>query len=596
MPHNEVSVEAGAPALDGLRRRRRPHAADEWTPRYEWTPRLLLVGVLVCATGLRVWGIRHGLPYAYNIDERAHYVPHSLDAADGAFNPRYFINPPAFTYVLAGVFAIVFGTDGQERFARDPSAVFLTARLVTVALSLGSIAATYAAGRAWFDRRVGLWAAAIVAVAFLPVFYARQALADAPALLPVALAVWMAARIAHSGRLREYAAAGAFAGAAAATKYTAGVVLVMVPCASVLAVRRDGTTRRATTGVLLAGVIALLAFITLNPYALLDWHTFITDIDSLQRFASGPPLIGQVEHNGFAYYATSFGWALGVIPTMAAAAGLATLIVRRRPQALAFAPLIIGFILYLGSHSRFYARWMLPLYPSLAIAAGYFVLTAGTAARRLPGRAARLATPILGAVLLVPTAVPTIRNAIVHTHLDTRTETRRWLVANVPRGSRVVFEPTAPIEWYGVTPGSGPEADRRRQWRRFHRTRRMIAEQARTFRGARTKADFLNYERTLSPALVDIYEHYRYCWVVTASTQSGQSALEVNRVPDAVAYYRRLRRDARLIFEASPVAKRGSIPRYQLDRSFNAYDAAYTRPGPLIKVYRLIRGKCATLG
>ena len=33
--------------------------------------------------------------------------------------------------------------------------------------------------------------------------------------------------------------------------------------------------------------------------------------------------------------------------------------------------LIVLYCLYMGSQSRFYARWMLPLYPALAILAAY---------------------------------------------------------------------------------------------------------------------------------------------------------------------------------------------------------------------------------
>ena len=31
----------------------------------------------------------------------------------------------------------------------------------------------------------------------------------------------------------------------------------------------------------------------------------------------------------------------------------------------------------------------------------------------------------------------------------------------------------------------------------------------------------------------------------------------------------------------------GTLPRYQVDRSFNYVDSAYERPGPVMKVYRL---------
>ena len=43
--------------------------------------------------------------------------------------------------------------------------------------------------------------------------------------------------------------------------------------------------------------------------------------------------------------------------------------------------LIVLYWLYMGSQSRFYARWMLPLYPALAILAAYAVTLI-----RQPGR------------------------------------------------------------------------------------------------------------------------------------------------------------------------------------------------------------------
>ena len=77
---------------------------------------------------------------------------------------------------------------------------------------------------------------------------------------------------------------------------------------------------------------------------------------------------------------------------------------------------------------------------------------------------------------LIPSTYTTIRNAIVLGREDTRTETRDWLVANVPAGAKVSFEPIAPTEWYGVTPGGGAKADPRRQWERFHRSKAIVAE------------------------------------------------------------------------------------------------------------------------
>ena len=61
--------------------RRRPASAGP-VPGAALEPRrrylLLLALVLLGALGLRLWGIKQGLPYAYNADEADHFVPHAV--------------------------------------------------------------------------------------------------------------------------------------------------------------------------------------------------------------------------------------------------------------------------------------------------------------------------------------------------------------------------------------------------------------------------------------------------------------------------------------------------------------------------------------
>ncbi|HTD10418.1 MAG TPA: hypothetical protein VK680_16155, partial [Solirubrobacteraceae bacterium] len=65
-----------------------PHGSRRWV----WPA---LTAVLLGGLGLRLWGVRQGLPYAYNADEADHFVPHALKMfAQGTLNPHYFANPP----------------------------------------------------------------------------------------------------------------------------------------------------------------------------------------------------------------------------------------------------------------------------------------------------------------------------------------------------------------------------------------------------------------------------------------------------------------------------------------------------------------------
>ncbi len=112
----------------------------------------------------------------------------------------------------------------------------------------------YATGARLFGRGVGLLAAAIEAVAFLPVFYAHLALNDAPTLAPVTLSLLGSAGVLRKGRLRDYLLAGVGLGLACASKYTAGIVLVPLVAATAARyldsapIARLGERRRARAG------------------------------------------------------------------------------------------------------------------------------------------------------------------------------------------------------------------------------------------------------------------------------------------------------------------------------------------------------------
>src|SRR5437879_6016887 len=118
-----------------------------------------VVGTLLLASFLlRVWGIKHGLPYAYNADENAHFVPKAIGLFGHGWNPDYFVNPPAFTYLLHLVFAVWYGgrPGVSHTFATNPSDGFLPARVGAALPGLVAVGLPSPAGPRAADRRVGV--------------------------------------------------------------------------------------------------------------------------------------------------------------------------------------------------------------------------------------------------------------------------------------------------------------------------------------------------------------------------------------------------------------------------------------------------------
>ncbi len=117
--------------------------------------------VLLGGLALRLWGVRQGLPYAYNIDEADHFVPHAVEMfRKSTLNPHYFANPPAFTYLLHFLFGVWYGgADGAvHALALHPDGVYTLARVAAALLGTVALWLLYADGRAPVrPRRSACW-------------------------------------------------------------------------------------------------------------------------------------------------------------------------------------------------------------------------------------------------------------------------------------------------------------------------------------------------------------------------------------------------------------------------------------------------------
>src|SRR4051795_12740462 len=98
---------------------------------------LALAALVLGAFLLRVVGLRTGLPYVYNADENAHFVPLAIGMFGHSLNPDYFVNPPAYTYLLHVAFGLRWGFDRAaigNAFAIDPGSAFTLARVLAAVL------------------------------------------------------------------------------------------------------------------------------------------------------------------------------------------------------------------------------------------------------------------------------------------------------------------------------------------------------------------------------------------------------------------------------------------------------------------------------
>jgi Dolichyl-phosphate-mannose-protein mannosyltransferase len=569
-------TQALEPAATGAAgARAEPRREPRRSRRARWP--LAVGAILALALGLRLWGIAYGLPFAYYGDENAHFVPVAIRFFEHGLNPHYFVNPPGYTELLYVVFGVRYGFDGGavQALLNDPGSVFLTARLVSAVLGVLSVWFLYLAGARLLDRRVGLLAAGILAVAFVPVFYAHQALNDAPSLAPLTLSLLGTALVLRRGRVLDWALAGAALGVAAGVKYTCGIAAI--PLAAAAAVRlATGPRRPVLIGIGVAAVATVVGFFVTNPYAFADVHTFRRDLHR-QSVTASHRHPGQTQYDPLSYYGWVMTWGFGWVPSLAAVAGAALLARARRAVALVLVPAPLIMIAVLSREAVAWARYIVPAMPYIAVLAAYAgARLAGMATRWRPAVWAAVAVALCGQGLFT-----VIHNDRVLARADTRNVTRTWLLSHLPPGTKVVtgpimakHRPEVGLSWLSPRPRAAP----------------ALAE--------RPVAVWSKYERTLQPGLLDRYAREGYCWVVTASTRAALAFVGPGRRAAAIAYYRALERRARLAFRASPFAPGAPVTpgreqvRFQWDWSYDYYPPAFRRPGPVMSVYRLTNGAC----
>jgi 4-amino-4-deoxy-L-arabinose transferase-like glycosyltransferase len=326
-----------------------------------------LIVVLLLAGVLRFYGIDWDGGLGAHPDER--YI---VGVAEGLRWPDRlspFAVAPNFAYghlplyLLAGVASLARGVD-----------LLRVGRVLAVLFDLGTVALTFALGRRVYGGRVGMVAAAFVALMVAHVQQAHFYTADVVLAFFALGALLFAVRLAAQGRSRDAWLAGAWVGLALGTKFSAALLALPLGAACAAAARGAGSGwRRGLQG----GAAALAAFALTNPFALLAFPVFwgnlaeqasiargVLDVPYTRQFhATWPylyPLVQQLRWG--------MGWPLGLI----ACNGLAYAVWRavreppRREEWVLLAWVVPGFALFGALYAKF-PRYLLPLTPLLAI-------------------------------------------------------------------------------------------------------------------------------------------------------------------------------------------------------------------------------------
>ena len=435
--------------------------------RYRWAiAAIALSAILAFGTGLR-WG----LPQAANSET---VQPWALDtiAPIAPLNEAYnrftragneYVVYPLFHYVvLAGAYAPYVGLKLVTGELSSPSSSFpygiedvvafcqdltILARLVSLLMALGLVAAVYAITQMAASRPAALWAAAAATLIAPLAYYAKTSNLDVPYSFWVLLAIWRFMHILESNRLRDYVMLGAFTALGVATKDQAYGFFLAAPFVLAFAGMRSRPDPASpaylrfgralfSKPMLAGGIAAALTYAMAN-------NLFLGGLDGLIRhFSYGGEIYDFRQSDGDGLYTLSgqagllgrtgmvFVQMLGPVSIALAGYGVVLSFRQRQYRALVLLTFLLSYYVFvIAAFNLVFSRYLLVpallLTPFFGIAASHLMAAAG-ARRLIAGAAVSLA---------LATQVFLVANLNVTLVRDSRYAMEAWIRENVPRGA-----------------------------------------------------------------------------------------------------------------------------------------------------------------
>lgn len=424
-----------------------------------------LGGILILTLFLRLYGIDWGLPtpldpnYSYHPDEALLFRGAEWLAQGRLFNKEFIYGGTFYLLILRA--CMYFGGMFRE-FIGGFNALadaILVARYLQVFLALLTMLLVYEGGRLLYDRRTGLVATLLLAVAPAHIIATQTVRPDAISAFLVALVALLAAKLLRSepsghGKLLVYT--GIAVGAAAAFRLPLIGFGLMPVIAYVIARQwaHDGPYWRWIFDWKLLWLILVVVstFVVVSPQTLAHPQAFVAGLKVTAKFET-TAFPDAVDRGPIVF---QYAWrllhqALGYPGYFLALGGVVYALVRRRAEDIVVLAGIVLYFIMLASISWTLIRYTLPMLPLLALLSGAAVVWIFEQARHIYARG--IVHVALGLSLAWTLAADLALLHVVASK-NTRELSSEWITQNIPRDKSILvikgydvddfFNPTVP--------------------------------------------------------------------------------------------------------------------------------------------------------
>lgn len=446
---------------------------------------ILLSVILLFGFYLRTFNINWDSNYSFHPDERAialFTIPLKIPlTTQGFFSTQSSFNPHFFAYGNFPIYLLYFCVSAVKHL--DPTIGYygkinLLGRFLSSLADTGTILVLFLLGKKIFSKNVGLLASLFYAIAVLPIqlshFYAVDTLLSFFMILTLYLIVHILIRPSY----KKSILLGAIFGLALATKISA---LSLIPIISLgvflMVVKKFHSSEKKKIQVkkllkafichlALVALFSIIVFFVTQPYALIDFGEFVKQTQAQSQMTKSAftfpytlQYVGIIPY----YYELQqvFLWGYGPILTILSLFGFILLVnnIFRSKGGKNFSSIIITsyFLIYfllVGSFKVGWMRYMLPLYPILAIFSAIFVndYLRPQLEKHVHKKSRVLVDKLVLIFLLLLPLLWTFSFISIYQKKNTRIIATEWIHSHIPAGSVLAVE-----HWDDALPVYGGE-------------------------------------------------------------------------------------------------------------------------------------------
>lgn len=446
---------------------------------------ILLSTILLFGFYLRTFNINWDSNYSFHPDERAialFTIPLEIPlTAQDFFSSQSSFNPHFFAYGNFPIYLLFFFVSAVEHL--DPTIGYygkinLLGRLLSSLADTGTILVLFLLGKKIFSNNVGLLASLFYAIAVLPIqlshFYAVDTLLTFFMISTLYIIILLLLKPSY----KKTCFLGLIFGLSLATKISAlSIVPIVALGIFLMAMKKFHNSEKRgihlkklliTLSCHLALVVlcSVIVFFVTQPYALIDFGEFVKQTQAQSQMTKSAftfpytlQYVGIIPY----YYELQqvFLWGYGPILTTLALFGFMHLISRifkmsekkNFPSIIIISYFFIYFLL-VGSFKVGWMRYMLPLYPILAIFSSIFVVNVlrPQLEKHIHKKSRVLVDKLVLILLLLLPLLWTFSFISIYQKKNTRLVATEWIHSHIPIGSVLAIE-----HWDDALPVYGGE-------------------------------------------------------------------------------------------------------------------------------------------